>query len=463
MNDRLKLFWVVIPLILVMMLFNTQHPNLASSDLWERQRVSAEILENGKFPSEFEIYEKPQQYLYPPLFDVLMAALIGITALSYVQAIGLMGILILIPFLLLMYFITKEFFGEKVAALAPFAALMIPRIFRISFQPLPEFLGITMLLGILYLVMKKKFWLAGIVFAVLPLVHFRTSVNAFLIIGLYLLWANHKQIKSLLLSIVPKVMIFPLITLVTYYILLPEGIQLQAVENPFVVSWSLLATIGPLMLISAFALYHIPFRQKPFLVSVFGIYLVIFLGSLVAGNPLFAFRESIFLFLPVTVLGAYGLQVSKEKFGVVPFVILIGLVATSAFYINSGISDPINTAEQNAIIFASSHTNQPTLMAGFVTNYAVPVLTDKKIVAGTFLEGVSDAEERIEKLHKFMDTSSPRDAVQLMHKYNADTVILGRYELQQWYPIPVDTKKFDSELFNKIYANGYSQVFQLSG
>ncbi|HIH15969.1 MAG TPA: hypothetical protein HA252_01035 [Candidatus Diapherotrites archaeon] len=428
-----------------------------SSDLWERQRVSAEILENGFVPEKNMAYSPSAPFLYPPSFDLLLSLAVA-TGADYLSAVKVLSLAVGVSLAFFAYLLSRRFFRPEIALLSAFFVFFMPRVFRLSLQPIPETLGLLLFVVTLYFASTNRLKLAGLFASALMFYHTRSFFNLLLVSGI-LFHSLHgvqglKKMKWLLA--------LPLLFSLAYWLeRLPAAFKSTQLLNPFVSEWSLLQVLGPQALLAAFYLvfWWKYARYKP-LIHWTGAFVLLYVAALGTGNKTLAFRELTYLFVPVGLLSsALVWRLRALKGFIVPLALLFSL--GYAFYLNFNPAYPLEKEGVQALSMASRQ-GFGAVLTDFVTGYGVPGIAHKKTVIGAFMENLPDANQRLLDAKEFLSTSSPETAVAHMKKYRAGTAFLGRLAAENQWGLDTDYTKFDSPSFNKVYDNAFTKGYSLT-
>jgi len=428
-----------------------------TSDLWERQRVAEQILDTGFLPEKNTAYAPESPYVYPPAFDLWLAAGKSL-GVDYLLALKVLAVALGLLLAYFAYQLSRHFFRHEIALLSAFFIFFMPRVFRLTMQPLPETVGLLLFVVTLHFACKNKMKWAGLFAAMLLFFHVRSFFNVLLVAAILFYsvqgWNGLKRLKWLVLV--------PLLATPLYWWQRLQGLETGNVGgNAFVAEWSLLQLFGPAILLAAFyVLFWFKYKRYMPLLNWVAVYVAVYLGSLLAGQKATAFRELTYLFVPVGLLaGALVWRLRALNRWIIPFTLLFSL--GYCLYVNFNVASPVEKEAIQALAIAAKGPGN-VVLSDFVTSYAVPLVTGKKVVIGAFLEGVSHARERLADGQLFLATPQVGQAQAIMKKYGAKMTVLGKTATRQWLPFPVEFRKFESEGFSKTYDNGSTQAYLLT-
>ncbi|VVB71371.1 Dolichyl-phosphate-mannose-protein mannosyltransferase [uncultured archaeon] len=178
--------------------------------------IARHIIEYGNYPLQDYSYGGTAPNLYVPLYRILLAALVWTSGLSFDTASRLIVIIVTILLPIGFYFLGRKLFGETTGLISAFVASVPPELLYYTVRPLPQAVGMMLLVFALYFLFKNSKW--SLLFAfVLALMHQETAAFYGLVCFFYLIYlfyqktAYHLMLPALILVAVG------LNTLSTYY------------------------------------------------------------------------------------------------------------------------------------------------------------------------------------------------------------------------------------------------------
>ena len=407
--------------------------HLIVSDQFERMRISSEIVKTEDFPETDNIYGISTIHSYPPLFDVLLASL---TILSGDEFLAL-KLLSFIAFFLLTGFsflLARKFFSLELSLLFALLVSFNPWFMKRLLGVIPEPLGFALFIAVIYFLTEKNHQKLALAFLFLPLIHLRNTANAVLAIILFitLVFLKEKKIDwKTLSSVVPGMAVF----LLWNYDKLDSVLTLQSFQNPWVLFNGEFAI--PLVVIGFGGLaFEIMNKKKIkdyfkdlnefFMMKLFGLFSFIVLVFYFFGSKFFALRELVFLLVPLIFFSTKLVEKVELRSKIAAGGLVLILIALFAFTpLTEAGNDSYFTQERMNGIQKLNDFEGETVFTDFVGSYAVPYYTNKKIVAGAFMESLPDAQERAED--SFNAFEKCEISSELIKKYDIDLIHLSHF------------------------------------
>jgi len=449
-NKLLVLAFVFTLALQVFFLLTLPYPVVP--DIFERVRVTEYLLENGSFPS-FDPLIAPNgiYYLYPPLVDLFLA--LG-SIVFFSSPIIVWKILSFVFFAVFLFFCIK--FSEKYLvknqqALMVFFLAFAPVILRRFVSYVAETVGLGFFAILFFLISKKKFWFAGLVLGVIGLIHFRTFFTTISILGFFALFSIARKNKEDFFGSL-KTIFFGIVLCSPFYLVnFSKIIAISPFTNPFVGDniFTALGFLGvPLLL---FALLSIPFLKKSkfdsLLVSLIVVPLLFLSGVLFSDKPfVFAYREGVFLVLPLAILAAFSFSkiwLLLKKHYLQTIAIIILFVLFSFFFVTpkSGFSSD----DEKVINYLNANVPKGELvLSDYIFDYWLEY-SGFSIVAGPFIERRPDAEQRLFLLNDFFEGKNSM----VLQEFSPKCIVFRNREPK---------KDFTAD-FEEVFVSGKNSVY----
>ncbi|MFA4906848.1 MAG: hypothetical protein WC602_01085 [archaeon] len=400
---------IAIAVQVILLAFFLPYPNVP--DVFERQRVSEFILQNGSIP-QFDSLIAPNgvNYVYPPLADLILAGVSAATGLAPLIAWKVIAVVLFAFFL---FFCAR--FAEKYLPKPEERALLIlfllfaPLVLRRFVSFVAETVGLAFYPLLFYLIYRKKFWLAGICLAIIGYLHFRTFFTALLVLAFFaLLSFARKENKNGIGAL--KTIFAGALICGPFYIANYAGIiSLSGFANPFIDESFLTALkfLGlPLLL---FAIIAVPllrrFRWDSLFAAITIVPLAMVLLSLGSQNAVaFPYREAVFLLLPLAILAAFsfswafkGLKSKWMKWALA--LCLLAILAVNFSVPHSAFLK----GDELAISYIKDAVPKGKLV---LSDYSAEYWLEYEgysVAIGPFMERLPDAGKRLETVKEFLD------------------------------------------------------------
>ena len=277
---------------------------------------------------------------YPPLFHLLIVALVSILKIDYFQVVKFLQPILSASIVLSVSYVAKEFYGKIAGISAGFLMISSYLITRIIL-PIPENLALIFLPLAVYFYYRsikegilKYALISGIIFILTILIHpivpriILLIVTVFTIINLF--WDKNLKVLKNYASFLLILVLLATGGLIIISILNPDMLNniIQQVltlitslgtsptQNKPINALFYLGTIGPLVL--AFAaiggVFVIKKMQKKNIYIIIWILIMFFLSkSYWIGINVISYRVLIYLLIPISILGGFGLSQSYNK------------------------------------------------------------------------------------------------------------------------------------------------------
>ncbi len=412
--------------ILAVFLAQLYYSGPITADAFERLRVTNSII-NNTFPP-INPHIGASGYNYPPVFDFSLASLSVLLGISSAISLQLFSFILIFMLIFSVFFLASKIGNEKIAFFATIFLVSVPWLFYRMVTPISESLGLVLFLVVLIAFYKNRFASFGFFMFVLAFSHFRSFAVVFLVLLVYS-FLSKKLFNFVLYSSVPTAL---------FLLFVPRS---YLITNPWVEPASLTHIFTLFSIILALAGYFIWLRSKH---RSENINFSIFVGTilLIPFVP-FEFRQFAYLFFPVVFFsGVVASNIESKKL----LVLLILILGYIGFHTIVFRAVPFTNEELSAVAYLKT-LPENNVAAPFSDNYLIPYYANKKIVLGSFAEGLGNGNQRA------------RDLWDFFHSFSNSSSFIKKYKINYIFwkkPAPYSincTKMFDSDSFS-IYAAG---------
>jgi hypothetical protein len=298
---------------------------------------------------------------------------------------------------------------------------------------------------------KRKFWFAGLVLGIIGLTHFRTFFTTICILGFFALFSIARKHNEDFFGSLKTICLGIVLCSPFYLFNFSKIIAISPFTNPFV-SDTIFVALGflgvPLLL---FALLSIPFLKKSKFDSLFVSLIVVPLfflaGVLLSNKPfVFAYRESVFIVLPLAILAAFSfskiyLLLKRPYLQTIAVIILFVLFSFFLVTPKPGFS----TDDEKVINFLNANVPKGELvLSDYVFGYWLQY-SGFSIVAGPFIERLPDAEQRLFLLNDFFEGKNSK----VLQEFSPKCIVFRNRE-------PKNNFAAD---FEKVFVSGKNSVY----
>jgi hypothetical protein len=420
-------------------------------DIFERARVTDYLLSNGSIPS-FDSLIAPNgiYYLYPPLVDLFLA--IG-SIIFFSSPIFVWKILSFLFFAFFLFFCLKfsgKYLSKSQQTLMVLFLTFAPIVLRRFVSYVAETVAFAFYPLLFYLIYKKKYWLAGIVLAVIGLTHFRSFFTSFAVVALFAFFCIIQKDKQNFLGSLKALVLAGVLVSPFYLLNLSKLFGISSFVNPFVGDnvFVALSFLGlPLLL---FALLSIPFLKHSKFDSLFVSMIVvplILLGSVLFSRKPFPFpyREAVFLALPLAILASFSFSkilgvLKKNYLKLLAFLALFFLFAF--FFVVPQAAFSVD--DEKTVSFLNANVSKGSLvLSDYVFGYWLEY-SGYSIVAGPFIERLPDAEHRLFLLYDFFEGKNS----EVLKEFSPKCIVFRN-----------KAPKFELAGFEKVFVSGKNSVY----
>ncbi|MEK6953457.1 MAG: hypothetical protein AABX01_00495 [Candidatus Micrarchaeota archaeon] len=379
-----------------------------TSDSYDNFRIVRE-LENGKgYPIESTAINGDST-LYPPAFGIALYSFSALTSFPPGFSLSFLSYVFMAIIVYLIFLLIRSATGNESGAVLGAAAIFtLPIVFYRFVTPIAETMGLAVFLLALYAYQKNKFAFLAFILAIFPLVHTRSFVFCLITIGIASLFRKDisKMAKSAALGIAA-------------YMILRLAYPIYAVgfENPSVTEPNLLGML-PLIPMAVMALGLIALMKNKGKFDVLSSSIIFAFFASYFFIP-FPFRHAIFLVVPLSFLTAKALGSDRRLVAIYSVFLALAMVQNVQMR-----AAPFNLQQIEMFREVKNYEGENAI-ASFSDNYALPYFAGKKVVVGSFAEGLNDGNERGKDLHAYFNGLSEEGKAQLLNKYNIN---LGIYE-----------------------------------
>lgn len=452
--EKKPLFFLCLIVFLSIALVSLSYDFFLISDSWEREKISSEIISTGSFPQTNPSFGKPYDYVYPPLFDVLTANLTFFGKISYFQSLILLSLLHSILLTIAVFLLANCFAGKKIALLSALMVFAIPRIFWLSIHVIPETIGLSIILLIIFFALKKSFKTSAFLFAMLSLFHIRSFFNAGILLILFFIFFRGHFSK--------RIAYYPLFFLVIapiFWLKKLDSLFFPQMLNPFVIQRSLFELFAFAIVFAVMGI--LLFEKKKEFWFLFSWILVFFSSIILEQTGLTnysGFRELVFAFFPISFFSAVFLsKISKSK---IVFTAIFCISFAALFFFLLYHPPGIKQKEVSMIDYLKNMEDK-TIIGGYNISYAIPNLSGKQVVIGANMESISTSIERTNDVYAIFATRNQDEAAKIMRKYDSKTIVAGSFEWNNRNKL-FDFNKFSEQIFDKVYATNSNAIFLLN-
>lgn len=432
-------FFIALITTLIFLFGLLSQKHLMISDQFERTRIIKEIIENKSFPEYNEIYGFKLKNTYAPLFDLLSALLAMLTALPLLFIWKLLAIIVFALFFWLSFIIARKHLSTEIAILTATIVVLLPWLFKRILNLIPETFGLLFFLAGIYFLNEKKFKVLMIIMPVLALMHYRSFLSflaIFILYSIYMIQEKKILLKDFILPIASS------ITLPMLWFLprLNELLSINAVNNPWLSS-NILSAFS-IVLIFGIIGFILALRKKEHNIHSFVFIFFFITWILFSFNNILSLREAIYLFFPIAFFSTFFIQEIKKKNELFAFSVCIILFLLLFFNASNTIFEPSYfTEERIKAIEKLKEFKGKIVFADFIGSYVIPERTGKAIVAGPFLEQLTNGNERA--LDSFNAFKNCALSDELIRKYKVDLIYLNHIWFNAFGCKPLDEKRFE--------------------
>ena len=419
---------IAIAVQVALLAFFLPYPNVP--DVFERQRVSEFILQNGSIP-KFDSLIAPNgvNYVYPPLADLILAGVSAITGLAPLIAWKIISVALFGFFLFFCARFAEKYLPKpEERALLVMFLLFAPLVLRRFVSFVAETIGLAFYPLLFYLIYRKKFWLAGICLAIIGYVHFRTFFTSLLVLGFFALLSFARKENENGIGALKTILAGALIGAPFYIANYAGIISLSGFANPFIDESFLTALkfLGlPLLL---FAIMAVPllrrFKWDSLFAAIIIVPLAMVLLSLTSQSALaFPYRESVFLLLPLAILAAFSFSWAfkglKSKW--MKSVLALCLLAILALNFSVPHSAFLK-GDELAISYIKDNVPKGKLV---LSDYSASYWLEYEgysVAIGPFMERLPDAGQRLLLVKEFLDGKSP----EILEKFPPECILFRK-------------------------------------
>jgi len=421
-------------------------------DVFERLRVTEHLLENGSFPN-FDPLIAPNgvHYLYPPLTDLFLAFGSTMFFSSPVLVWKILSFILFVVFLFFSLKFSTKYLSKNQQVLMIFFLAFAPVVVVRFVSYVAETVGLAFFPVLFFLIFKRKFWLAGLLFGVLGLTHFRTFFTVFGIIGFFALFSLSKNQKENFFGSLKTIIVGVVLCSPFYFANFSKIIAISSFTNPFV-SDTIFIALGLLGVpIVLFALLSIPFLKKTKFDSLFISMIAVpifFLTGVFFSNKIivFAYRESAFIVLPLAILASISfskiyLLIKQFYLKIIAVIILFALFSLLFVVLKPAFS----TDDEKTMMYLNANVPKGELvLSDYVFGYWLEY-SGFSIVAGPFIERIPDAEKRLFLLNDFFEGKN----LKVLQEFSPKCIVFRNKEPK---------KDFVTD-FEKVFVSGKNSVY----
>jgi hypothetical protein len=389
---------------LVIFLSQTYYALPITSDAYENLRIVNYLQAGGNFPIESAAIGG-EPYIYPPVFSLAIYQFMALTGFDYYFSLNFFSYFFLAILVFSAYLLLKSIqIDEDGAVLGAFAIFGLPIfVFRII-TPIAETLGLAFFLLSLIAYSKKKYEMLFFILLIFPFAHSRSFIFTLITLALATIMRGDYQKSA-------KSVIGGIIVFVAYHLAYPiysSNFENAAVTIP---SFFEVLPIIPIVfiLIGAYLLLKKKGMIDEISLSIIGAFAISFFLL-----P-FPFRHAIFLLIPMAALTSQALSADRRI--LVVFAVFLPLVVFQIIQMRTA---PFNYESIHAMDKFGS-MEETKVLASFKNNYALPVLSNKKVIVGAFAEGLFNGAKRASELqHYFSENGDFQRRQETLRTYNIE-------------------------------------------
>ncbi len=371
-----------------------------TSDAFENFRVIKHLERGGVYPAESSAIGG-NEALYPPLFSFAMFSFKALTGFHEYFILNFFSYLFLLMIVYSSFLLLRELIGEETKALlGVFGMFSLPILLYRLVTPIPELLGVVFFLLSLYAYQKKNFKLLLLLLIIFPFAHTRSFVFTIATLGIASLL--RKDYIQLAKHAIGGIAVFAILQLA--YPINALGFSNAAITFP-----ALSETFPPLAIAMILLGGALLFLRRKMLdeinIAIIASFIVLYFLL-----P-FPFRHVIFLLVPLGILSAEVLNIDKRALVAFAVFLPLTIMQTAEFR-----APPFEFEEMEVLKELMNYEGENAI-ASFSHNYALPYLAEKKVVLGSFAEGLTDGGERSDKLAHYFSSNDDEGKKAILEYY----------------------------------------------
>ena len=362
------------------------------------------------------------------------------------------------------------------------AVCLLPWIMMRSFAPIPETVGLLFFeITVLFFVKSNPIKFTSILVS-LSLFHGRSFFSVIGLVVIFLCadaFSKKKPNTKFILGIIFSI----LVTSFWWVPIFGNILEVSSLKNLWISEYNPIMLFGAAAIFSLFGLFIFSQtnldRKK---LKYIGIWLIaayaMYIIGTITGKNVLKFRELVYGFFPIAFFSVLfltnikkskikksehntknqnNMQLEIKKYSTAVFLIL--MLISSAWVINSRYP-PIDVFDYSAMNTMADFKGTMVL-TGFTSGYGIPIISEKKVIIGPFMEQLSDAQERLSDVDDFFKYSTDSNKIKILEKYNADLVYISRFEILEFGKTNVQILNNENKL-DKIFENPYSKIYSVN-
>jgi len=462
MNYRHLALILIVLLAFILRIHPAFIGSIMGPDSYFHFRMAELIQETGWIPEYDELSDSGRYYSYLPILHISIAIFSMITTLPVPFAAQLLVAISGSIGVIVIYFIGKEFFNEKIALFAAFAlALTGLHITRTGGMIRPDGLAMLVIPLVIYFVYTQKYKYAGILSVILALL---SKISSLYLAGFLLFWTAVSKFykKDVNRAAIMWIVVLMALTYFLWFISLPYSI------NEFFSNYSFSSAE-----MSYFSLLSILFYFSfPWFFAIVGIAKVrspIFLKIWILYSVLFALpgvRLGLFVTMPVALFAGAGIYFIYERIS--PYrKVFFAFVLILAFIVSANelrTDKPYMTfEEQNAVMWIEENTPDDAIIAArWDRGHPITYLADRKVVMDGYFEFAPDLEKRYNSINTLISSSNCRKIQREIDKFSADYFFIPVKDFRNYAYINGILEAKECPNISKIYHSDGGMLMSYS-
>ena len=447
---------------------------------------------------------------YPPIFHVILIITSFIFSTNLVDAARILQVFLSVSNILIVCFIAREFYDEKVGF---FAGILLLSSFMMTrlFLPIPESLAMVFfMLAVLfyYKALNELNYKYSLLVALCSLLTLFTHFSSFvylmvllfvLMVTNTLIMRNFNAIEYYVYVIIPIffISLFALSVLLlvnsSFLAQILSGI-VSILNNPFDLFMGQVAMgleryikcVGLIPLLLSIVGLYFSFKNKElFFISSWALIAFVFSNLHWFGIPVYTFRLLIYLIIPMVILGGYGfsmlLETLKERNSKLTKILVLSLIILSIILCLVHISDSsfniYNSATEQSTYQIAPPTSDEVELINFLKNE--PEENKSILINNLFLGTVISSIDEIPVHYGFdvyTNKSLSKSSLDSLNKeqigyvvYDKSLIMNNTYDYETldvryvegaYYPSYYFTKEITDSNFNNIKLQSSEKIFE---
>ncbi|MFH1751962.1 MAG: glycosyltransferase family 39 protein [archaeon] len=435
-------------------------PDFSGPDPYYHTRLAEQWVAEENIPEFDELSMQGRDYSYRWFFHAFLASFQILSGLPMNFLAQLLPAIYGVLSVLMVFIITRKLFDSRTALFSSFTlAFLLLHVLRTASYARPDSLSLLFVPLILYLVYRKNYFIASIIFACLSLLHPTSAGFVFIFLIFYMFLKKFKSqpenFKAITLILITGLIAF--------------------------FSWAVLAELNLFNYVSSVSLESVEMQPLNFLQLIYFFsfaWIFVFFGLTKLKNNLFlklwlvlGFIVSIFgvrlgihFTIPAAILSGFGINLVLQKtkpFQVIALFLIFVLALMSTLPFLLKYSPFLASQDKSALLWIKDNSlESESILTEWDFGHPLTYLTGRKTVMDGYFEFAPDLEKRNSDVRTFLSTSDCSKIKRISKKYAVDFVFIP---VKHFNSVTVQNGFMENEcdFVNKIYSSPNTSVFRV--